>query len=142
MGQTTSLAKLVSDDNNCEWIYRIQANPGMRRGGFVPPTPVLAPGSALRSRPRVALSSAQAPRVYLGAHQKCKSRTRRRGRRALPDFAAGLGLRQLPFPLGPDQLTPTRQFIGRREIADRAMQSYRVVIHDVGGDHAPRIFET
>jgi hypothetical protein len=30
----------------------------------VPPAPVLAPGSALRSRPRVALSSAQAPAVY------------------------------------------------------------------------------
>jgi hypothetical protein len=33
--------------------------PGMPRGGVLPPTPVLAPGSALGSRPRVALSSAQ-----------------------------------------------------------------------------------
>ena len=49
---------------DCLWIYRIEANPGMPRGGIVPPAPVLAPGSALGSRPRVALSSAQAPRVY------------------------------------------------------------------------------
>jgi hypothetical protein len=49
---------------DCLWIYRIEANPGMRRGGIVPPAPVLAPGSALGSRPRVALSSAQAPQVY------------------------------------------------------------------------------
>jgi hypothetical protein len=42
------------------------ANPGMCRGGIVPPTPVLAPGSALRSRPRVALSSAQVVVMYRG----------------------------------------------------------------------------
>jgi hypothetical protein len=48
------------------WIYRIGANPGMPRGGIVPPAPVLAPGSALGSRPRVALSSAQARAVYRG----------------------------------------------------------------------------
>ena len=51
---------------DCLWIYRIEANPGMPRGGIVPPAPVLAPGSALGSRPRVALSSAQAPAVYRG----------------------------------------------------------------------------
>ena len=49
---------------NCLWIYRIEANPGMPRDGIVPPAQVLAPGSALGSRPRVALSSAQAPPVY------------------------------------------------------------------------------
>jgi hypothetical protein len=49
---------------NCGRIYRVGANPGMPRGGVLPPTPVLAPGSALGSRPRVALSSAQAPPVY------------------------------------------------------------------------------
>src|SRR5262245_60931881 len=42
------------------------ANPGMPRGGIVPPAPVLASGSALGSRPRVARSSAQAPAVYRG----------------------------------------------------------------------------
>ena len=42
----------------------MQPIPGMPRGGVLPPTPVLAPGSALGSRPRVALSSAQAPSVY------------------------------------------------------------------------------
>ena len=59
MGQTGLLDKLEDGSENCEWIYRFRANPGMPRGGIVPPTPVLAPGSALRSRPRVALSSAQ-----------------------------------------------------------------------------------
>lgn len=54
-------SRLLED---CSWIYRIEANPGMPRGGIVPPIPVLAPGSALGSRPRVALSSARAPPVY------------------------------------------------------------------------------
>jgi hypothetical protein len=36
----------------------------MPRGGVLPPTPVLAPGSALGSRPRVALSSARVPPAY------------------------------------------------------------------------------
>jgi hypothetical protein len=60
-GQTGLLDKLEAGNKNCEWIYRIWANPGMPRGGIVPPAPVLAPGSALGSRPRVALSSAQTP---------------------------------------------------------------------------------
>jgi hypothetical protein len=42
------------------------ANPGMPRGGILPPAPVLAPGSALGSRPRVALSSARVPPVDSG----------------------------------------------------------------------------
>ena len=61
MGQTGLLDKLGTGNKNCEWIYRFRANPGRPWGGIVPPTPVLAPGSALGSRPRVALSSAQAP---------------------------------------------------------------------------------
>ena len=61
IGQTALLAKLVTENKDCKWIYRFWANPGMPRGGIVPPSPVLAPGSALGSRPRVALSSAQAP---------------------------------------------------------------------------------
>jgi hypothetical protein len=32
------LAKLVGDDKNCKWIYRLPANPGMPRGGVLPPT--------------------------------------------------------------------------------------------------------
>jgi hypothetical protein len=61
MGQTGLLAKLEAGNKACEWIYRFWANPGRPRGGIVPPAPVLAPGSALGSRPRVALSSAQVP---------------------------------------------------------------------------------
>ncbi len=58
------LAKLAGDFKDCKWIYRFGANPGMPRGGILPPTPVLAPESALGSRPRVALSSAQARAMY------------------------------------------------------------------------------
>ncbi len=68
MGRMISLAKLAGDDKNCEWIYRFEANPGMPRGGVLLPSPVLAPGSALGSRPRVALSSAQVDPVYPGHH--------------------------------------------------------------------------
>ena len=58
MGQTALLAKLVTENKDCEWIYRFRANPGRPWGGIVRPSPVLAPGSALGSRYRVALSSA------------------------------------------------------------------------------------
>src|SRR5271157_5254535 len=44
-GRRTLLGKLVGDDKNCKWIYRFSANPGMPRGGVLPPTPVLAAGS-------------------------------------------------------------------------------------------------
>jgi hypothetical protein len=60
MGQTGLLVKLEDGNKDCEWIYRSRANPGRPRGGIVPSAPVLAPGSALGSRPRVALSSVQA----------------------------------------------------------------------------------
>ena len=46
MGQTASLAKLLTENKDCKWIYRFRTNPGMPRGGIVPPSPVLAPGSA------------------------------------------------------------------------------------------------
>src|SRR3974377_2532602 len=65
MGQTASLFKLATGNKNCEWIYRFGANPRRPGGGIVPPPPVLAPESALGSRPRVALSSAQVFSVYL-----------------------------------------------------------------------------
>jgi hypothetical protein len=55
---------LGDDKKNCEWIYRFGANPGKPGSGIVPLFPVLAPGTALGSRPRVALSSAQARSVY------------------------------------------------------------------------------
>ena len=58
------LAKIAGDFKDYEWIYRFGANPGMPRGGVLPPTPVWAPEPALGSRPRVALSSAQAGAMY------------------------------------------------------------------------------
>jgi hypothetical protein len=64
MRTAIGLTPSASDFKNCQGIYRFEANPGKPRGGVLPPTPVLAPGTALRSRPRVALSSAQVPRGY------------------------------------------------------------------------------
>ncbi len=60
-----TLAGVLGDCNkDCGWIYRFGANPGKPESGIVPLLPVLAPGTALGSRPRVALSSAQAPSAY------------------------------------------------------------------------------
>ena len=73
MGQPESFGQRVTEHKACGWIYRFRANPGRPWGGFVPPSPVLAPGSALGSRPRVALSSAQVFSVYPGARRPCKS---------------------------------------------------------------------
>jgi hypothetical protein len=78
-GTAIGLAPFVSNFQNCEWIYRIRANPGMPRGGVLPPTPVLAPGSALGSRPRVALSSAQVARAYTEPRRPGNSRWDRLG---------------------------------------------------------------
>ena len=86
----TLLAKRVGDDKNRKWIYRFWANPGMPRGGVLPPTPVLAPGSALGSRPRVALSSAQAPPIYSGARPPGNSR-RGHSRRYSSSVTRGAG---------------------------------------------------
>jgi len=74
-GGDKKLALDLGDGNrNCEWIYRFWANPGTPGSGLVPLAPVLAPGTALGSRPRVALSSAQAPRVYRGPRSPGNSR--------------------------------------------------------------------
>src|SRR5512135_1304854 len=128
MGKTDLLAKLASGFKNCEWIYRFRADPGMPRGGIVPPTPVLAPGSALRSRPRVALSSAQAPPVYCRSRPSDNSRPGRcrafRPRGAPPR----LGRCQLPLPLGPDRRLSTGQPVRRRDVADRTVKPYLVVV--------------
>src|SRR5436305_6295372 len=99
MGKTTLLAKLASDFKNCEWIYRFRANPGMPRGGIVPPAPVLAPGSALGSRPRVALSSAQVLPVYSRPRPSDNSRLGSRPLFRPRGAAASLGRGQLPLPL-------------------------------------------
>ena len=73
-GRIILLAKLICYCNKYKLIYRFSANPRMPRGGVLPPTPVLAPGSALGSRPRVALSSAQAPPIYSGVPPPGNSR--------------------------------------------------------------------
>src|SRR5208282_1387117 len=109
MGQTASLFKLATGSKNCEWIYRFWANPGRPWGGIVPPSPVLAPESALGSRPRVALSSAQVSSVYLA------------------------GLWPGNSPRGPDGLRATGQLLRWRDVGDRAMQPHRVVVgHELG----------
>jgi hypothetical protein len=65
--------------------------PEIRRSGVLPPTPVLAPGSALGSRPRVALSSAQVVSVYRGAL--------RPGKRLLQDPGSPVDAGHCPFLL-------------------------------------------
>src|SRR5277367_2108518 len=118
MEQTASLFKLVNGNKDCEWIYRFRANPGRPWGGIVPPSPVLAPESALGSRPRVALSSAQVSSVYLA--------------RLWPGnfFLCGLGsplgagCRQLLFPRGPDGLRTTSHLVCRCDVGNRAMQPH------------------
>src|SRR5262249_53423630 len=118
---------------NCKWIYRFRANPGMPRGGIVPPTPVLAPGSALGSRPRVALSSARVPPVYSGPRPSGNSGPRRRSRRDPRRPAPRLGLGQLPLSLGPDRLLATGQLVRGRDVTDRAVQADRVIVrHELG----------
>src|ERR1700719_4118823 len=101
MGRMTLLAKLAGDSKNCKWIYRIAANPGMPRGGIVPPAPVLAPGSALGSRPRVGRSSAPAPAVYRGprppGNAGAGSAARTTGQKTLPG-TAGLDQENVPGP--------------------------------------------
>src|SRR4051794_21576302 len=76
----------------------------MPRGGILPPAPVLAPGSALRSRPRVALSSAQAPAVYRGprppGNAGAGSAARTTGQETPPGRRARIG-RRLPAPPAP-----------------------------------------
>ena len=61
------LAKVVDWNKNFQWIYRFDANPGAAVGRLRAALSGLGPGSALGSRPRVALSSAQACAVYLTA---------------------------------------------------------------------------
>ena len=104
MGQTASLFKLATGNKNCEWIYRFWANPGRPWGGIVPPSPVLAPESALGSRPRVALSSAQVFSVYLAGLWL--------GNFPLLGLGSppGVGRRQLLSPRGPDGLRGPASF--------------------------------
>src|SRR5436305_1541668 len=115
MGKTDLLAKLANGFKNCGWIYRFPANPGMPRGGILPPAPVLAPGSALRSRPRVALSSAQAPAVYRGprppGNAGAGSAARATGQETPPE-AAGQDQEKVPGP-SPQGGLSTRSGVGR-----------------------------
>src|SRR5271167_2600326 len=83
--------------------------PGGRGGGIGPPSPVLAPESALGSRPRVALSSAQVSSVYLAALGP--------GHFFLLGLGSppGAGRRQLLSSRGPDGLRTTSHRVGRRD---------------------------
>jgi len=139
MGKTNLLAKLANGFKNCELIYRVRANPGMPRGGIVPPTPVLAPGSALRSRPRVALSSAQAPSVYSRSRLSDNSRLGRCRAFRLRGVPPCLGRCQLPLPLAPDRLLTTGQLVRQRDAADRAVQANRIIVRHELGDQSSSI---
>src|SRR5271157_3760302 len=135
MGQTASLFKLATGNKNCEWIYRFWANPGRPWGGIVPPSPVLAPESALGSRPRVALSSAQVLSVYLAGLWL--------GNFLLLGLGSppGVGRRQLLSPRGPDGLRATGQLLRWRDVGDRAMQPHCVVVGHELGDQPPSVLQ-
>src|SRR6516162_5129731 len=95
----------------------------------------LGPWSALRSRPRVALSSAQVSSVYLGALRLCKSLLLGLG------TPPGVGRRQFLLACGPDCLGPAGQLVGWGDIGDRTMQTHRVVmIHELG-DQPPSVLQ-
>src|SRR4051794_599043 len=135
MGQTGLLVKLGDGNKDCEWIYRFWANPGRPWGGIVPPSPVLAPGSALGSRPRVARSSAQVPSVYLAGLWPGKVLLLGLG------SPPGVGRRQLLSPRRPDGLRATSQLVGRRHVGDGAVQTHRVVIGHELGDQPPSVLQ-
>src|SRR4051812_21785820 len=107
MGKPALLVKLDGGYKNCEWIYHFRANPGGPTGGIVPPAPVLAPGSALGSRPRVALSSAQVSPVSSDARPPDSSRLGPRRAFGGRGATSRLGRRQLPLLLGPDRCLTT-----------------------------------
>src|SRR5262249_44435900 len=73
----------------------------MPRGGIVPPLPVLAPGSALLSRPRVARSSAPVPALDRGprplGHAGAGSAARTTGPKT-PPRTAGQDQENVPGP--------------------------------------------
>src|SRR3954447_26462524 len=96
----------------------------------------LGPWSALGSRPRVALSSAQVSSVDSGAVRLGKSLLLGLG--APP----GVGRRQFLLACGPDRLGPTGQLVGRRDIGDRAVQAHRVVMVHELGDQPPSVLQT
>src|SRR3954452_15521034 len=95
----------------------------------------LGPWSALGSRPRVALSSAQVSRVYSGALRLCKSLLLGLG------ASPGVGRRQFLLARGPDRLGPTGQLVGRCDIGDRAVQAHRVVMVHEFGDQPPSVLQ-
>jgi hypothetical protein len=85
-----------------------------RWGGVLPPSPVLAPGSALGSRPRVALSSAQVLSVYLGALWSGKF------------LLLGPGRHRRLSPRSPDRMDATSQLFPRSDVVDRGLQTHRI----------------
>jgi len=122
MGQTALLVKVVGSNKNGEWIYHFGANPGLAVGRLPATLSGLGPGSALRSRPRVALSSAQAFSAYITGPWLVHS----------PFLGLGsspcVGRRQLVPPCGPDCLSATGELIRRSYVRDGAVQADRVVL--------------
>src|SRR5271166_2583796 len=128
MGKAASLVKLLTGNKDCEWIYRFRANPGRPWGGIVPPAPVLAPGSALRSRPRVALSSAQAPAVYRGPRPP--------GNAGTGSAASTTGQKTPAGTAGQDQETvpgpsPRGEWSTRCGVGRIALYSYHVMLYSL-----------
>jgi hypothetical protein len=111
----------IGNLKNCKWIYRFRANPGDAEGRRPAAHPGLGPGSALGSRPRVALSSAQVAPVYSRAHSGSNSSPRRRGARTSPGWALrpapaspSSRLRSAPTPSPRLTRSPASSFVFQR----------------------------
>ena len=140
MGRTSLLVKLDGEHKICEWIYRILAHPAVPWGGLLPPSPVVAPGSALRARPRVALASAQDPPVYSRPRRRGQSALRRPSQLVLTGSPPGVGRREVQIPLGPELRRATSPLVCGRDGTDHARQPDRVVVLDVRDDPPARLF--
>src|SRR4051812_24127686 len=111
--------------------------PESSRGASCPP-PVLAPGPALGSRPRVALSSDRVPSLYPRSRPGGTGRPRCRGG---PATTPRPGLRQLPLAGGEDLPVAAFQSILRRDVTDRTVQADFMVMGDVRRHDPQRVVQ-
>ncbi len=114
---------------------------GERQGGIVPPPPVLVPGSALTSRRRVALSSAQAILIVAPCQHGRKDHADQMACRAVAGDTPPFSRRQLAIPLCEDQDITPGWLVGRRNITNGAVQAGLVVMPHVISDQPPGVVQ-
>ena len=120
---------------DCEWIYRFGANPGagVRAASCCPSG--LGLGSALRPRPRVALSSAQALSVYITAPVLIYLAVLGLG------SPLGIGCCQFLSPCRPDCLGTTGQLVRWDDVGDCAVQPDGVVLSHKRRNEPSSVFQ-